>query len=52
MPAPESGWMKAVAVNELEATFLSLKSELELRPAWHRLRKRIERHLFTDVLAP
>ena len=44
--------MKAVAVNELEATFLSLKSELELRPAWHRLRKRIERHLFIAVLAP
>ena len=35
----------------LEATFESLKSELGLRPIWHRLTKRIEGHLFIAVLA-
>ena len=38
-------------LTELEATFLSLKSELRLRPVWLQPSKRIEGHLFIAVLA-
>ena len=36
---------------EVEATFRSLKSELGLRPVWHRNKERIRAHLFIAVLA-
>ena len=36
---------------EVEATFRSLKSELGLRPVWHRRKDRIRSHLFLGVLA-
>lgn len=35
----------------MEATFRSLKSELGLRPVWHRKSERIRAHLFIAVLA-
>ncbi len=38
-------------LNEVEATFRSLKSELGLRPIWHRLDRRVGAHLFVAVLA-
>ena len=39
------------SLTEVEATFWSLKSELGLRPVYHRLGRRIEAHLFISVLA-
>lgn len=36
---------------EIEATFRALKSEMGLRPVWHRKRERIRAHLFVAVLA-
>ena len=38
-------------LTEIEATFRSLKSELGLRPVWHRRQDRIRGHLFLGVLA-
>ena len=38
-------------LSEVEATFRSLKSELGLRPIWHRLDRRVAAHLFVAVLA-
>ena len=38
-------------LTEIEATFRSLKSELGLRPVWHRNPERIRAHLFVAVLA-
>ena len=35
----------------MEATFRSLKSELGLRPIYHRTRKRVQGHLLLSVLA-
>ena len=39
------------SLTEIEATFRSMKSELGLRPVWHRLNRRIQAHLFITVLA-
>ena len=36
---------------EIERTFRSLKSELGVRPVWHRIDDRIAAHLFLSVLA-
>ena len=36
---------------EIEATFRSLKSEIDLRPIWHTKPERIRAHLFVAVLA-
>ena len=36
---------------EIEATFRALKSEMGLRPVWHRKQERIRAHLFVAVLA-
>ena len=38
-------------LSEVEATFRSLKSELGLRPIYHRTRKRVQGHLLISVLA-
>jgi len=38
-------------LSAVEATFRSLKSELGLRPIWHRLDRRVAAHLFVAVLA-
>lgn len=38
-------------LTEVEATFRSLKSELGLRPVFHRLDRRVSAHLFVAVLA-
>ena len=38
-------------ISDIEATFRSLKSELGLRPIWHRLEHRVKTHLFISVLA-
>ena len=38
-------------LTEVEATFRALKSELGLRPIWHRLDRRVSAHMLVSVLA-
>ena len=47
----ETLWRTYVQLTELEAVFRSLKSELGLRPIFHRLDKRCKAHLWISVLA-
>jgi len=44
-------WRTYILLTDLEAVFRSLKSELGLRPIYHRTTKRTEGHLFITVLA-
>ena len=47
----EALWRTYVQLTELEAVFRSLKSELGLRPIFHRLDQRCKAHLWISVLA-
>jgi transposase len=47
----ETLWRTYVQLTELEAVFRSLKSELGLRPIYHRLDNRCKAHLWISVLA-
>ena len=44
-------WSLYMMLNQVEEAFRSLKSELGLRPVYHRLDRRLEGHLFISVLA-
>ena len=44
-------WRTSVTLTDLEAVFRSLKSELGLRPVYHRTEGRVDGHLFITVLA-
>lgn len=44
-------WRTYTMLTDLEAVFRSLKSELGLRPIFHRKTGRVSRHLFISVLA-
>lgn len=44
-------WQTYTMLTDLEAVFRSLKSELGLRPIYHRTKDRTEGHLFITVLA-
>jgi len=44
-------WQTYIMLTEIEAVFRSLKSELGLRPVYHRIAKRVDAHLFISVLA-
>ncbi len=44
-------WRTYVMLTDLEAVFRSLKSELGLRPIFHRKEARCDAHLFISVLA-
>ncbi|MBM9538452.1 transposase [Desulfobulbus alkaliphilus] len=44
-------WQTYTMLTDLEAVFRSLKSELGLRPIYHRKEDRAEGHLFITVLA-
>jgi hypothetical protein len=44
-------WRTYVTLTDLEAVFRSLKSELGLRPVYHRTEGRVDGHLFITVLA-
>ena len=48
---PEKLWRTYVTLTDLEAVFRSLKSELGLRPIFHRKEARSDAHLFISVLA-
>lgn len=47
----EQLWRTYVTLTDLEAVFRSLKSELGLRPVYHRTEGRVDAHLFITVLA-
>jgi len=47
----EELWSLYMMLNQVEDAFRSLKSELGLRPVYHRLDRRLEGHLFISVLA-
>lgn len=48
---PEQMWRNYIMLTDLEAVFRSLKSELGLRPMFHRKESRSDGHLFISVLA-
>ena len=47
----EALWRTYIMLTDLESVFRSLKSELGLRPIYHRTDRRTEGHLFITVLA-
>ncbi len=44
-------WRTYFMLTDLEAVFRSVKSELGLRPVFHRTEGRVDAHLFITVLA-
>ena len=44
-------WRTTIMLTELESVFRSLKTDLGLRPVFHRVDRRVEAHLFISVLA-
>ena len=44
-------WRTYIMLTELESVFRSLKTDLGLRPVFHRVDRRVEGHLFISVLA-
>ena len=53
LPAEDPGklWEMYLLLAEIEAAFKNLKSDLEIRPIYHQLEKRIEAHIFVAFLA-
>ena len=47
----ETLWNTYTMLTDLEAVFRSLKSELDMRPVYHQITKRVTGHLFITVLA-
>ena len=48
---PAVRWTRYIQLTHLEAAFRSLKSDLGLRPIYHRLEHRVEAHIFVAFLA-
>ena len=44
-------WTRYIQLTNIEAAFRSLKSDLGLRPIHHRLKRRVEAHIFVAFLA-
>ena len=44
-------WRTCLMLTGLESVFRSLKTDLGLRPVFHRIDRRVEGHLFISVLA-
>jgi transposase len=44
-------WARYIQLTNIEAAFRSLKSDLRLRPIYHRLEGRVEAHIFVAFLA-
>ena len=47
---PEILWRQYVQLTDLEEAFRVLKSELHLRPIWHRIDRRVEAHVMVAFL--
>ena len=43
-------WRQYVQLTEVEAAFRALKSELAIRPIWHRIQRRLEAHILVAFL--
>ena len=48
---PAALWARYIQLTQIEAAFRSLKSDLGLRPIFHRLEHRVEAHIFVAFLA-
>ena len=48
---PAQLWTRYIQLTQIEAAFRSLKSDLGLRPVYHRLERRVEAHIFVAFLA-
>lgn len=48
---PEVLWSRYIQLTNIEAAFRSLKSDLGLRPIYHRKESRVEAHIFVAFLA-
>jgi transposase len=48
---PSVLWARYIQLTNIEAAFRSLKSDLGLRPIYHRLESRVEAHIFVAFLA-
>jgi hypothetical protein len=47
---PAKLWSHYVQLTEVESVFRTLKSELNLRPIWHRIQQRVEAHILIAFL--
>jgi transposase len=47
---PQLLWRQYIQLTELEAVFRTLKSELNLRPIFHRIQRRVEAHILIAFL--
>lgn len=47
---PECLWQQYIQLTEVESAFRCLKSELSLRPIWHRIERRVEAHILVAFL--
>lgn len=47
---PECLWQQYIQLTEVESAFRCLKSELSLRPIWHRIERRVEAHILIAFL--
>jgi len=48
---PDELWRFYIQLTEVEAAFKNLKSDLQLRPIYHQLERRIEAHIFIAFMA-
>ena len=48
---PDLLWQQYIQLTEVEEAFRVLKSELAIRPVWHRLDRRVEAHILIAFLA-
>jgi hypothetical protein len=47
---PDVFWRQYLQLTEVEAAFRALKSELAIRPIWHRIQRRVEAHILVAFL--
>ena len=47
---PTALWRQYVQLTEVETAFRALKSELAIRPIWHRIQRRVEAHILVAFL--
>lgn len=47
---PAKLWAHYIQLTEVESVFRTLKSELNLRPIWHRIQQRVEAHILIAFL--
>jgi transposase len=48
--APDQFWRQYLQLTDVEAVFRTLKSELDVRPIWHRIQRRVEAHILVAFL--